>query len=849
MSADPSSAEQKVVLDDLIRLLDISIDINTRMDDVAFGKEDGNEIIYVFDENIFEVFIDPSLHQFSVVSFHDQNWAPTSKSGERQFQDRANLLASESLLAGDLPGAIDDLFFMTGPHQKELGSRLERHSKDIARYSQEDYRKVAQEVRWKAELIDALDSGSPSESIFDQFSDRWLDRDEKLVSEKKGNRIGSLLRYARLLSSMFVKSKHSERIEQLNRIVTLGISSRLGSLEDRFDVKPDQDLIRSTSDWMQRLLDERDRRGGKAKRSKAGFSLDASSISIIQWISDNLLHAKQRIVLVTGDRLLYDVYRRWYCEEAALENIQRKFVLRRLSQFSPVMSTDELDSQHQSEQSFGLKTPNLAEEIRSTVEVSLLPFNLSLLRKNLASHQLDAIVRARHNMVLQYQQNSPSENVAIDYFIRNLNASYFADHKVKIKIIKDLWRKIERITISVYYENLVDRLRYRDRVFSGEKFAGVKTEEEYEAALQQVISSTADDLFNRLAEKEIPNALNFLEDLKARSFINTRRSPKSIWFQGRDGRSVTEQIGKWRKSESKNIGLLSEVWGADGFVPYDVFGLAAAFALFSHGWKEAQNFSSLAIRSGHAHGAGNEKLVEIEYMSCLAKRFLFADDPINFPHSKSDAPHDAVSRVTRLEETFSDVAGAMEEAKTACYEIADVHRKSLALCRLSLERSSLDLMHLVSLLGVNKGTNDKKGLEKRIDGSVARLLRVQNMLLECNDARKTDLQEQIDGTLAAAYVISFIATGKTLNEKCLGSNLMDRLKVAAGSLGDGDRPSYYLLTVLYAATQLIQHGPNQEFADHIAKAVKHGKTEVRRIRFDGFFEAQITDALRTAKLI
>ncbi len=849
MSADRSSAEQKTVLDDVVRLLDISIDINTRMDDVAFCKEDGNEIIYAFDENIFEVFIDPSLHQFSVVSFHDQIWSPNSKGGERQFQDRANLLAAESLLAGDLPGAADDSFFMTGSHQRELGARLERHSKDIARYSKDDYQKVAQEVRWKAELIDALDGQKPSQKIFGQFSDRWLDRDEKLVAEKSGSRIGSLLRHARVLSSMFVKSRRSERIEQLNRIVTLGIANRLRSLEDHFEIKADHDLIRSTSDWMQRLLDERDRRGGNVKRSKAGFSVDASSISIIQWISDNLLKANQRIVLVTGDRLLYDAYRRWYCDEAAFENIQRKFVLRRLSQFSPVMSTDELVVEQDMEAATRIERVNLAEEIRSTVEVSLLPFNLSLLRENLVNHQLDAIVRARHNMVLQYQQDAPSENVAIGYFVRKLNASYFTDHRVKIKLIKDLWRKIERMTISVYYATLVDRLRFRDRVFSGEKFADVKTEEEFESALQQVISTTADDLFNRLAEKEVPNALNFLEDLKAKSFINTRRSPKSIWFKGRDGQSVAEQISKWKKAESKDTELLNQVWGSEGFVPYDVFGLAAAFALFSHGWKEAQNFSNLAIRSGHAHGADNEKLVELEYMSCLAKRFLFADDPINFPLTKADGQHDAISRVTRLEETFADVTEAMEEAKAACNDIAEIHHRSLVLCRLGLERSSLDLMHLVSLLGVKDRAKDKKALATRIDESVARLLRIQTMLVECNDPRKVDLQEQIDGTFAAAFVISFIATGKTLDKKYLKSDLMNRLGVAIADLGEGDRPSYYLLTVLYAASHLIEHGPNKQFAEHIAQAVKHGETENRRIRFDDFFQVQITDALRNAKLI
>ena len=84
---------------------------------------------------------------------------------------------------------------------------------------------------------------------------------------------------------------------------------------------------------------------------------------------------------------------------------------------------------------------------------------------------------------------------------------------------------------------------------------------------------------------------------------------------------------------------MERLWGSDGFVPYDVFGLAAAFALFSHGWLEAERFASLAIRSGHAHDAPQVKTVELEYMNCLAKRFLFADSKLHFPNAtepKSD---------------------------------------------------------------------------------------------------------------------------------------------------------------------------------------------------------------------
>ncbi|MEH6477966.1 MAG: hypothetical protein V7727_19905 [Sneathiella sp.] len=219
------------------------------------------------------------------------------------------------------------------------------------------------------------------------------------------------------------------------------------------------------------------------------------------------------------------------------------------------------------------------QDILSTVEVSLLPFNLSLLRGNLAEHRKDAILRARHDLILQYQRETHNPNMAFAYFVSLLKPNYFKDQATNLKQIRRLWRKIERFTIGSYYSSLFSRLYFRDQVFSPDKFFGMDSEEELEGAIGKVISYTTDDLFNRLAERSIPVAIEFFRELKSDAFINTRRAPRSIWFENDDGLQIGEQIQEWQWVEDDD--LLERVWGKKGFIPYDVFGMAAAFALFT----------------------------------------------------------------------------------------------------------------------------------------------------------------------------------------------------------------------------------------------------------------------------
>ncbi|MEH6477965.1 MAG: hypothetical protein V7727_19900, partial [Sneathiella sp.] len=235
---------------------------------------------------------------------------------------------AETLLTGRLPGSHIEGFYMTGWHQRELAARLERHHRDIGSLGKKEIEQISKEIGWKARMRERLEGKITTEPTQDDFSDYWLQTDQRSIRQESDEETSKLLGQSRRLSRMFVKCSLSERIEQLNRIAGLGIAERIESLEVRLRVSADSELVEATKMWLTRLLDESHLNRGAAKRKRAGFVTDANSIALIQWISENHLSENQRIVLVTGDQLLYNAYRRWYCSSDSGSAEAKNFVLR-----------------------------------------------------------------------------------------------------------------------------------------------------------------------------------------------------------------------------------------------------------------------------------------------------------------------------------------------------------------------------------------------------------------------------------------------------------------------------------------------------------------------------------------
>ncbi|GLQ29168.1 hypothetical protein [Sulfitobacter pacificus] len=852
MSKETSqSTQREEVLEGVIRLLDISIDINKRIEDLEFSKKPGAEIFYVFDENVFELFIDPSKDRFRVTSFFDSYWLRKTDRRNRRFIEQARLLAAETVLTGVLPGAVNNRIYMSGWHQRELAGRLEKIQEAMRQPSSSQLSILAKEIRQKAEVRQSLDDWSAPSEVVKRFLDLYIAADEEIVSSEGGVDAAIRLRNSRVLANLFATCSRSEQIEQLNRIAQRGIGDRIASIEARFGINTMQEISQSARQWQDRLLKEAQRvsemSGRSTKRGKGGFVWDANCLALLQWISSNKLRENQRIVFVTGDELLYSAYRRWYCDIGERRNKSDEFLLRRISQYSPVLSTDEFELKSGAVREQRSEATRLVSDILMTVEVSLLPFNLSLLhRENLEESSRNAIFRARHDLVLRYLARKPDTDDALAYFERRLQPIYFERQSDKLEEIRALWRTIERLTVAAYHDTLRGRLEFRDRVFNDRDIPGDADNVELESAIGRVISETATDLFNRLAERWVPAAVQFLEDLKSDEIISTRRAPKSIWYKGSDGSFIANRILQWKLTEDNGSGLIEVIWGSEGrFKPYDVFGLAAAFALYSHGWAEAENFSDLAIRSGFAYGADQETLIELQYIRCVARRFVFADER-SFYEIGGDA---GASRRMLMDELHAKAIEALAKSKELCRSVDDVHYRSLLLSRLGLESASLDLMLLAISYQADFGSERRSGDRQLLERSFERLERVGKLLDSCEDGRRVDLLEQFDGTLAAAVCVDFLLNGAGAKTRKLSDELAARL-VSIGKCEphDPDR-SFHLLTVLYASARLIRSGSDANCSSAIRQAIENGKGEFRRLAFDRSMERCVVQALDRGGLI
>src|ERR1700720_3180879 len=95
-SVDSTGPTPEATLELLGKIIDISLDLTLNRSDSEFAAS-GCEIFYVFDQNIFEVFVQPSKRAYIVNSFHSQNLNPGRRGAEAILDQQVALITSEFL--------------------------------------------------------------------------------------------------------------------------------------------------------------------------------------------------------------------------------------------------------------------------------------------------------------------------------------------------------------------------------------------------------------------------------------------------------------------------------------------------------------------------------------------------------------------------------------------------------------------------------------------------------------------------------------------------------------------------------------------------------------------------------
>lgn len=623
MPAVAKNPHQAAVREQILNFLSLSSDIARNQYDAEFSSG-GGQIIYCFDQTIFNLFFDTVQWRHAVSSFYRRTWEMPGDSGREvreqwsRIQSQSALIASEYLLSEDLAGAKNRNIYLTPWHRHELALRLEEISEEIDKGSI-DKDKITSEIRKKLEFLTLIRSFRDGSDTTPFRSDPLLEGD--LVKLRSDISDGvALQRYeiTRRAAAMLVGCEASERLDQVYRLISKPLRPRLKSLHHLFQPS-DAELDMLTSDakkWHLRILHEfkRSGRGRRSARTIGGMWNDARSIAFVRWASAKV-RRDQRLILVTSDDTLFDAYRRWWCDEGASEAGEvEPFVLRRSFQYTPIFNFR--DSYNDLSRLEGMETQlgKLFTQISEAIHLTLLPFNLF--------QTGTALGALAHNQNFQYMaqrgrdRREDKEDPVLDFYLSRFPADFYEQRSAEIGDITDLWREIERVGIGFFYDQVVKRLE-DDRYLFGIDDASEPSPQNVEQALRY-LSRILETITNRTRLAYLPLAQSFLAQFDGGATL-VARAPDLLWYRSPARRSIYELMMSWSglspRERQATIQELSRL-------PEAPFVFAAAFALGKEEWWRAAEFADYALESFRAHDTPAPRTeAELLFLCAFTKRF------------------------------------------------------------------------------------------------------------------------------------------------------------------------------------------------------------------------------------
>ncbi|WP_316235376.1 MULTISPECIES: hypothetical protein [unclassified Bradyrhizobium] len=594
--------KHEMALRQLLRLVDLSLDLDRNLDDSNFAAQ-GGEIVYVLDQNIFEVFIRPFRHTDAVETFYGDIWSSDEwpHPNWRSFEAQAALVTSEFLLSKKLPGSSRGIISMTAPHRWELAHRIEQLTDEFrARLDDSDDKQLGQELSRKFRAIAELIDNPGDRATFLQSTDASLESDlDKL--RRSGEPLQYLARFraARMAVELLANDDNLEPIEQLRRIVTPPLRNRLRTVNLAFQPKG-KDLSRIESDarkWFELLVAELGKPGHRKRKranqtgSKALWN-DARSLAYLTWLAGRL-ESGVRLAFVTGDNLLFDTYRRWHSNGAGNgpDTSSGPFILRRATQYSPIFNPH--DMQGDLSRSKSPANTNLFSLVQQALEASLLPVTYGLTwpdpRRESASRETLALKAIDIERV--------SDDPELSRFSTLISDSWLEQHDERIAQIRELWQEAQRITIGSSYELISERLNADQREFIGRYVSSDK--ESASALLSEYIGKLLDRLIDDSMDLWLPLAQ---ESMRAEDDVPTNRFRPLV------------RLDEAFKKDGMEPSSYSQM-------PQRVFADAALHALRKQDWSNGIRFSDLSLRSGppRVQGDGPHAVdLELQYMASVS---------------------------------------------------------------------------------------------------------------------------------------------------------------------------------------------------------------------------------------
>jgi hypothetical protein len=695
--SEPSGRER--TLRQAVRLVDISRDLERNQDDAVF-RADGGEIIYVLDENIFELFIRPFRHRESVETFYGDVWSPTGKADQtwRSFEAQAALIASEFLVSRALPGSRSDFILMTEPHRWELSHRVDALTEQLRSQFKADQSKIKADLARKMKILRnfVANAGHPPYGEAETDDSMLLTDLAKMQAGKSSPAIIDRIHLARVAAAVLANDAITEPLDQLRRVATAPIRSRLRTIHTLYQPHPKElsSIETDAKEWGRLIVEELQTPGHRMRRraqdNEIGRAIwnDARSLAFLRWVSATKMKAKQRLVFVTGDHVLFDAYRRWYTtfDPKNPSRLSEPFFMRRVVQYSPIFNPHDTGGDLSSPDLSGPKKSELFSLIQQAVEASLLPLTYSLASRSVTPSE-SLVTREKLALKLVDSENL-SDDEELGAFSGRLSNDWLADQDDRIKDIRNLWQEAQRLAIGSSYDLISARLNVEQRELIDE--IATKSADEIGPVLNDYVTRLLDKLIDDSLQLWLPLAEEFIdESVEAQADLRTvkRLTP------------AVDLLSALKRDDASDEQRRS---------PELVFARAAQRAIQLQDIGSANKFASLSLKSGseRVRQKGLRALdLELRYLASLTYLLMIGTfgDHLRGQHENPKLRTAHARSVDQVKQVYGEATSLIHACLSAHYSAmheqengADKYHHIRYLRGLS-QRASLNLFMAASL--------------------------------------------------------------------------------------------------------------------------------------------------------
>ena len=605
-------------------LIDITRVIDRNQEDGEFFRENGGTILYVFDTNVVQMFFDPARNPQFCETFHAEIWGDSYEQ-RSEINAQACLIAAEFLMSGALPGqGKAGHWYMSQAHITELDGQIAHLRGEFATADNEmrDNARYREDVIGQLdELNAALDFDSGTDRVYVKNLARGMGMGTSEIealgaaSEEEFQR-RSVGVQSREICRLLAMDRVLEPRDQLKRFNGPEICGARRTLEHAIGYGPEHHGVvrKEAAEWY-RIFAETLATRAQGSRSDQSIRADCKTLALLSWASRKL-PANQRIVFVTGDKVLLDAYKYRYVSEYS----SGPFLLRPINHFSPLFNPLSADSR--------LPEPDRLRafaRLQEALEVAMVALNLGLLSGQDPQHRL----RARDHFAL-------SADISLERTISHIEMlfpSYFASDRLAEQdrglreLVAEL-RTLDLLMLEAYPHFVARRLeKQRDSFLKHNEDIGTTIDNEIGEGLSRA-RSAGFKLSLLLMPVAVARLLRALatrdETMPERAVVPTRLSFSA------DPNEYVDYRGEVRWLRELGTDALHDVLTRLTNRPPMVFALAVMLAFGLESWRDAARYADLAVsaadeeRARTGTPAAEEDYHEFLWLSAVALRFRLA---------------------------------------------------------------------------------------------------------------------------------------------------------------------------------------------------------------------------------